>query len=110
MIDIEEDLVDELLPRCIEKYDANKIIENGLALGIREVGVLFEEGEYFLPELMLGAEIMKSAMNILEPLLTSSDILEWANNPGKIHIHPLLLENILPYNLMLSFLRKKPPL
>ena len=74
MINIEEDTVNELLHRCIEKYEANEIIENGLALGIREVGLLFEEGEYFLPELMLGAEIMKSAMDTLEPFLTSSDI------------------------------------
>ncbi len=74
MIDIDEDTVDELLPRCIEKYAANDIIEKGLALGIREVGRLFEEGEYFLPELMLGAEIMKSSMNILDPILAESNI------------------------------------
>ena len=74
MIDIDEEAVDELLPKCIERHDANDIIENGLALGIRKVGDLFEEGEYFLPELMLGAEIMKTAMNILEPILAKSNL------------------------------------
>ncbi len=74
MIDIDEEAVDELLPKCIERHDANDIIENGLAPGIRKVGDLFEEGDYFLPELMLGAEIMKTAMNILEPILAKSNL------------------------------------
>lgn len=73
MIDINEELVIEILHKCIESFEVDEIIEYGLAVGIREVGALFEEGEYFLPELMLGAEIMTSAMNILEPLLDASN-------------------------------------
>jgi methanogenic corrinoid protein MtbC1 len=44
-------------------------IEGGFALGIQRVGELWEEGEYFLPELVQGAEAMKAAMAALEPAL-----------------------------------------
>jgi methanogenic corrinoid protein MtbC1 len=42
-------------------------VEHGFAAGIREVGRLWEEGEYFLPELVQGAEAMKAAMAVLLP-------------------------------------------
>ena len=44
-----------------------EVIENGFSKGIEKVGVLWEEGEYFLPELMRGAEVMKTAMDVLMP-------------------------------------------
>jgi len=44
-------------------------IEQGFAAGIRRVGDLWEEGEYFLPELVQGAEAMKAAMAVLQPAL-----------------------------------------
>lgn len=44
-------------------------IEQGFAAGIRKVGDLWEEGEYFLPELVQGAEAMKAAMAVLQPAL-----------------------------------------
>jgi methanogenic corrinoid protein MtbC1 len=44
-------------------------VEQGFAAGIREVGRLWEEGEYFLPELVQGAEAMKAAMGIIGPAL-----------------------------------------
>ncbi len=49
--------------------DLLEVIEQGFAAGIREVGVLWEEGEYFLPELVQGAEAMKAAMEIVNPAL-----------------------------------------
>ncbi len=44
-------------------------VEQGFAAGIRKVGDLWEEGEYFLPELVQGAEAMKAAMAVLQPAL-----------------------------------------
>jgi corrinoid protein of di/trimethylamine methyltransferase len=44
-------------------------ITQGLTPGIQEVGKLFSTGEYFLPELIIGADAMKVALDILEPLL-----------------------------------------
>ncbi len=46
-------------------------IENGFGAGIREVGDLWEEGEFFLPELVQGAEAMKAAMTVIQPALAA---------------------------------------
>ncbi|MHA1243842.1 MAG: corrinoid protein [Candidatus Heimdallarchaeota archaeon] len=51
------------------KEDINKIIDE-FSEAIRHVGDLFEEGEFFLPELMRSAEAMKGAMEILTPTLS----------------------------------------
>ncbi len=60
----------ELAQRAVaDKVDINKVIDI-LSDAIREVGDLFEEGEYFLPELMRSAEAMKAAMAILSPKIT----------------------------------------
>jgi len=44
-------------------------ITHGLTIGIQEVGKLFASGDYFLPELIIGADAMKAALDILEPEL-----------------------------------------
>jgi corrinoid protein of di/trimethylamine methyltransferase len=44
-------------------------ITHGLIKGIQEVGKLFASGEYFLPELIVGADAMMAAMEIFEPAL-----------------------------------------
>lgn len=51
------------------KVDLLKSIENGFGAGIREVGDLWEQGEYFLPELVQGADAMKAAMEVIQPEL-----------------------------------------
>ncbi len=43
-----------------------RAIEEGLAIGLKEVGDRFERGELWLPHLMLGAEAMEAAMKVLE--------------------------------------------
>ncbi len=39
-----------------------------------EVGRLFEEGEYFVPEMLIAARAMKTGMEILKPELVDADI------------------------------------
>jgi len=51
------------------RQDAQEVIENACTPGIRKVGDLWEQGEYFLPELMASAEAMKAAMAVLRPAL-----------------------------------------
>jgi 5-methyltetrahydrofolate--homocysteine methyltransferase len=53
---------------------ANQILNEGLIVGMAEVGRLFEEGEYFVPEMLISARAMKSAMAILKPHLTTSEV------------------------------------
>lgn len=70
LVDGEAELTLNLVNKCIDDgIEINRIIDEGLAVGIKRVGAYFEEGEFFLPELMQGAEIMKSAMDILNPII-----------------------------------------
>ena len=63
----------ELARRALDEgVPPMRAIEEGFAPGIRRVGDLWEEGEYFLPELLSAAEAMKSAMAVLEPTLRGS--------------------------------------
>ncbi len=57
-----------------EKMDLNEVIEKGFVPGIQQVGQLWEEGEYFLPELITSAECMKAAMELMKPELKKAQI------------------------------------
>jgi len=48
------------------------ILDEGFVKGIEEVGDLFARGEFFLPELVQGAEAMKAAVAVLQPALDAS--------------------------------------
>jgi corrinoid protein of di/trimethylamine methyltransferase len=52
--------------------DPKESISHGFTPGIQQVGQLWEEGEYFLPELVVSAETMKAAMKVLEKSLQES--------------------------------------
>ncbi len=64
--------------------DLLEVIEKGYVPGIQEVGRLWEEGEYFLPELITSAEAMKRAMAVLEPELARRSLK--ARTGGKVVI------------------------
>ncbi len=42
------------------------IVETGLGTGMKEIGELFEQGEYFLGDLVMAGNIMNDAMELLE--------------------------------------------
>ena len=48
------------------------VINQGLTPGMDEVGRRFEDGDYFLPELLVAAEVFKQAVAIVKPHLTES--------------------------------------
>jgi corrinoid protein of di/trimethylamine methyltransferase len=52
--------------------DPMHLVTAGMTPAMNEVGRRFEEGEYFVPELLLSARAMKSALEILRPLLAAS--------------------------------------
>ena len=56
-----------------EGVPALEAIEQGLVPGIRQAGQRWEEGEYFLPELVTAAQAMKAAMMVLQPALDRDD-------------------------------------
>ena len=58
--------------------DPLECINQGLTKGIQKVGELFASGEYYLPELIIGADAMKKALDILEPALVGDQAREVA--------------------------------
>ena len=75
VIDGDLDTVLDEVHRCLaEGTPPQKIMDEHLVPAMHEVGRLFEEGEYFVPELMISARAMQSAMAVLNPLLTASGI------------------------------------
>ena len=48
------------------------LIQGSMVPAMEEVGKLFESEEYFVPELLLAGRAMKSAMELLRPLLSAS--------------------------------------
>ena len=51
---------------------AKEILDNALVPGIPKVGDLFEEGEYFLPELVMAGDTMTRVLEILELILAKA--------------------------------------
>ena len=57
-----------------ENLEAEKILKEGLIPAMTEVGRLFEENEYFVPEMLISARAMQSGLNLLKPYLVSSGV------------------------------------
>jgi len=73
VIDGEDEIAAELAQKGIDAgLSAGDILDLGFVKGIEEVGDLFGKGEFFLPELVQGAEAMKSAVAVLQPMLDAS--------------------------------------
>jgi len=57
VIEGETDDAEALVKEALEKgLDPLQCITEGLTMGIQKVGELFASGEYFLPELIIGAD------------------------------------------------------
>lgn len=72
IVNLNKDKAIDLAKEAVDKdLDLLEVIEKGYAEGIRRIGELWDEGELFLPELMLGGTIMQEALEILLPKLKS---------------------------------------
>lgn len=49
-----------------------EILDNGLIVGMDEVGSRFKRGDMFVPEVLMSADAMAAGMDILRPLLVES--------------------------------------
>ncbi|MGV8026219.1 MAG: corrinoid protein [Anaerolineaceae bacterium] len=56
------------------KINADDILKNGLIPAMAEVGKLFEEGEYFVPEMLVAARAMQGGLDLIKPLLIAEDV------------------------------------
>ena len=57
-----------------ENVSASSILNDGLISAMAEVGQLFEDGEYFVPEMLIAARAMSSALEILKPYLVDQGV------------------------------------
>jgi 5-methyltetrahydrofolate--homocysteine methyltransferase len=53
---------------------APEILQRGLIASMSEVGRLFEEGEYYVPEMLVAARAMQAGLEILKPVLVEAGV------------------------------------
>ncbi|GHS95482.1 dimethylamine corrinoid protein [Planctomycetales bacterium] len=63
-------------------YDAYEAIDRGLADGMARAGKLFEEDEYFVPELLIAADAMYAGLGVLRPHIK----IDQSRAPGRVVI------------------------
>lgn len=64
----DRDTVNGLVEQALERnFDISSLINEGLTAGLRKLGDQFERSEVFLPELVLGADIVQENIKKLEP-------------------------------------------
>ncbi len=75
VVEYEEDQVKEAAQRALDEgvnaYDA---VMNGLAAGMEKVGNLYDQQEYFVPELLMCADALYIGLDILKPHITVEDL------------------------------------
>lgn len=75
ILDGDAEAVEALVQRALEAGGApSTILQDCMIPAMREVGVLFEEGEYFVPEMIISARAMKAGLVLLKPLLAESGV------------------------------------
>ncbi|MDR2755382.1 MAG: cobalamin-dependent protein [Planctomycetaceae bacterium] len=67
VVDMDETLAEKIATMIVhEGLDCTKAIETGLGEGMARVGKLYETGEYFIPDLLVCADALQKASDILK--------------------------------------------
>lgn len=75
VVDMDEDAAVRLSNQSVEeKVDAYEAIDKGLAKGMERAGQLFEEEEYFVPELIICSDAMNAGISVLKPHLKQAEL------------------------------------
>ena len=83
---IERGLKDEtknMTYKLLEEYDGNYILDNMLIPALDKVGVKYDNGEIFLPQMIQAAETIKVSLNIIKDKL-SVNTNDTSSTKGKI--------------------------
>src|SRR5664280_189966 len=57
-----------------EGIPAGTLLHDGLIAAMKQVGQLYEEGEIFVPEMLVAARAMSAALGVLKPQLISQGV------------------------------------
>lgn len=66
-------MIEDVKAFLAEGNEPQAVIEEHLIPAINEVGLLFDQKKYFLPQLISSAEAMETAISYVEPLLPKKD-------------------------------------
>lgn len=76
VVELDEESLRKLTEEAIaSKVDPAEAIDKAYTAGIRKVGELFEKGDYFLPELIRAAAIVKEAVAKVEKLIPEGQVI-----------------------------------
>lgn len=79
--ELDLDAIGRLVSACMNEGIApEEVIQEGISKGLEIVGRKFEEGEYFLADLIMAGEVVKEAMPILKARMKPGD----AGGKGKV--------------------------
>ena len=78
----EEDAYDLTQQAVDEGHDPADIIKSAMSEGVKRAGDRFNEGEFFLPELMLAGEAMKAGLSVVMPIILES--MQEMDTKGKV--------------------------
>ncbi len=68
--DMDLDGIEERVEACLRSgIEPEEIIERGISPGLDIVGQKFEEGEYFLGDLVMAGEVVKAGMKRVEAVM-----------------------------------------
>jgi 5-methyltetrahydrofolate--homocysteine methyltransferase len=65
---------DQVHKALSENIPPEKILTDGLIAAMTEVGWMFENGEFYVPEMLISARAMKGGLGILRPQLAAANI------------------------------------
>jgi len=75
VIDGNKPAVEQLVTKALgEGLPPQKILDEGLIRAMDEVGVRFENGDFFVPEMLIAARAMQAGLAILKPQLVEGGI------------------------------------
>lgn len=74
VVEMDEEKASQIAQKIVdENLNVEQAIEQGLVAGMERAGVLFEEEEYFITDILLCADSMDSAMKIFEPYIKKEE-------------------------------------
>ena len=74
VVNMEEDEAVRLANEVVSnQIDAYKAIDKGLSHGMERAGKLFEEEEYFIPELLMCSDAMYAGLDVLKPHIKAKE-------------------------------------
>ncbi len=83
VVEFDEDMAKEFAQIALDEgLNAFEAIMHGMAAGMETVGDLYDQQEYFVPELLMAADAMYVGLDILKPHINKEDV----KNMGQVVI------------------------